>query len=145
MLFLRNLDAATIAAILVALVVGITFHEFSHAFVADQLGDHRPRALGRVSLNPADHIDPMGALMFVLVGFGWGKPVPVNMGALRPGRIGLSWVAIAGPIANLIVAIVLAVIDRVLGTLGTDPQVVHTFLRLATFFNLALGLFNLLP
>jgi Zn-dependent protease len=95
MLFLRNLEAATIAAILVALVVGITFHEFSHAFVADQLGDHRPRALGRVSLNPADHIDPMGALMFVLVGFGWGKPVPVNMGALRPGRIGLSWVAIA--------------------------------------------------
>ena len=90
MLFLRNLDAATIAAILVALVVGITFHEFSHAFVADQLGDHRPRALGRVSLNPADHIDPMGALLFVLVGFGWGKPVPVNMCALRPGSIGLS-------------------------------------------------------
>ena len=145
MLFLRNLDAATIAAILVALVVGITFHEFSHAFVADQLGDHRPRALGRVSLNPADHIDPMGALMFVLVGFGWGKPVPVNMGALRPGRIGLSWVSAAGP-------------ARERGGGGgaggdlpcardrhADVQVVAEFLSLAIYFNLALALFNLLP
>ena len=145
MLFLRNLDAATIAAILVALVVGITFHEFSHAFVADQLGDHRPRALGRVSLNPADHIDPMGALMFVLVGFGWGKPVPVNMGALRPGRIGLSWVSAAGPLANLAVAVVLAVIFRVLATATPNVPVVGEFLSLAVYFNLALALFNLLP
>ena len=83
MLFLRNLDAATIAAILVALVVGITFHEFSHAFVADQLGDHRPRALGRVSLNPADHIDPMGALTFVLVG---GELAP-RFAQLGAGRL----------------------------------------------------------
>jgi Zn-dependent protease len=145
MLFLRNLDAATIAAILVALVVGITFHEFSHAFVADQLGDHRPRALGRVSLNPADHIDPMGALMFVLVGFGWGKPVPVNMGALRPGRIGLSWVSAAGPLANLAVAVVLAVIFRVLAIATPNVPVVGEFLSLAVYFNLALALFNLLP
>jgi len=65
-------------------VVGITFHEFSHAFVADQLGDHQPRAQGRVSLNPARHIEPMGALFFVIAGFGWGKPVMVNSYALRP-------------------------------------------------------------
>lgn len=145
MLFLRDLDAITIAAVLVALVVGITFHEFSHAFVADQLGDHRPRALGRVSLNPADHIDPMGALMFVLVGFGWGKPVPVNVGALRPGRVGMSWVSAAGPLANVAVAVVLAVIYRVLVATGTDASVVRSFLGLAVYFNLALALFNLLP
>ena len=69
---------AEIAGIAVALVVGITFHEFSHAIVADQLGDHRPRALGRVSLNPLRHLDPLGSLFFLLAGFGWGKPVPVN-------------------------------------------------------------------
>jgi Zn-dependent protease len=145
MLFLRDLDAITIAAVLVALVVGITFHEFSHAFVADQLGDHRPRALGRVSLNPADHIDPMGALMFVLVGFGWGKPVPVNIGALRPGRIGMSWVSAAGPLANVAVAVLLAIVYRVLVTTGTDASVLRSFLGLAVYFNLALALFNLLP
>jgi Zn-dependent protease len=145
MLFIQNLDAVTIAAVLVALVVGITFHEFSHAFVADQLGDHRPRALGRVSLNPADHIDPMGALMFVLVGFGWGKPVPVNVGALRPGRIGMSWVSAAGPIANIAVAVVLAIAFRILEVTGSDVHVARQFLALAVYFNLALALFNLLP
>ena len=78
---------------LVALVVGITFHEFMHAYVADQLGDHRPRAMGRVSLNPTDHIDPIGAIFFLVAGFGWGKPVMVNPYALRPGRLGMAYVA----------------------------------------------------
>ena len=82
MLFFSDLGLAQIIGILVALVVGITFHEFSHAFVADQLGDHRPRALGRISLNPAAHIEPVGAIFFVLAGFGWGRPVPVNVYAL---------------------------------------------------------------
>lgn len=145
MLFLQDLDIVTILAILVALVVGITFHEFSHAWVADQLGDHRPRALNRVSLNPSDHIDPMGALMFVLVGFGWGKPVPVNIGALRPGRIGMSWVSAAGPLANVAVAVVLAVVYRVLDVAGVQAPTATQFLLLAVYFNLALALFNLLP
>jgi Zn-dependent protease len=71
-------DPEQIIGLLVALIVGTTFHEFSHAFVADQLGDHRPRAMGRVSLNPLHHLDPMGTLFFVMAGFGWGKPVLVN-------------------------------------------------------------------
>ena len=98
--------------LLVALVVGITFHEFMHAFVADQLGDHRPRAMGRVSLNPTAHIDPMGAIFFLIAGFGWGKPVQVNPYALRPGRFGMAYVAAAGPLANLVVASVAAVVFR---------------------------------
>src|SRR5688572_13122420 len=117
MLFL-DFSAAQIAGIAVALVIGITFHEFSHAFTADQLGDHRPRALGRVSLSPTAHIDPIGALVFVLAGFGWGKPVPVNVYALRPGRVGMAMVAAAGPIANVIVAVLAAVVFRVMNIAG---------------------------
>ena len=107
MIFL-DFTPAQIAGIAVALVVGITFHEFSHAFIADQLGDYRPRALGRVTLNPVAHIDPIGALVFLIAGFGWGKPVPVNIYALRPGRIGMALVSAGGPIANVVVAIAAA-------------------------------------
>jgi Zn-dependent protease len=128
----------------VALVVGITFHEFSHAFIADQLGDHRPRALGRVSLNPAAHIDPMGALVFLLAGFGWGKPVPVNVYALRPGRIGMAMVAAGGPIANVAVAMVAAVVHRVLEIGGIGGFVLDVAFWIV-LYNLLLAIFNLLP
>ena len=139
-----DLSPAQIAGIAVALVVGITFHEFSHAFIADQLGDHRPRALGRVSLNPLRHIDPVGAIVFVLAGFGWGRPVPVNVYALRPGRIGMAFVAGGGPIANVIVAAVAAVVYRVLemGGIGGFALDVSFWIVL---FNLLLAFFNLLP
>ncbi|HEX2194876.1 MAG TPA: site-2 protease family protein [Candidatus Limnocylindria bacterium] len=137
-------DPAALVGILVALLVGLTFHEFSHAFVADQLGDHRPRALGRVSLNPADHIDPLGAIMLLVAGFGWAKPVPVNPAALRPGRRAMSAVAAAGPLANVVVALVAAVSFRLLDTLGLEG-----FAREVAFytvvFNFVLALFNLLP
>ena len=148
MLFTRLDDPATIIGLLVALLVGITFHEFMHAFVADQLGDHRPRAMGRVSLNPTDHIDPVGALFFVIAGFGWGKPVMVNPVALRPGRIGMAYVAAAGPLANLVVASVAAVAFRgvVLAGVAEGPNdFVWQLLFAIVQFNIILGLFNLLP
>jgi Zn-dependent protease len=135
---------AQIIGIAVALVVGITFHEFSHAFIADQLGDHRPRALGRVSLNPGAHIDPMGALVFVLAGFGWGKPVPVNVYALRPGRMGMAMVAAGGPVANVIVAIVAAVVFRVLELTGVGGFALEVTSYIV-LYNLLLAIFNLLP
>ena len=141
-----SLSTATLVGIAVALVVGITFHEFSHALVADQLGDHRPRALGRVSLNPLRHLDPLGALFFLLAGFGWGKPVPVNAYALRPGRTGLTYVALAGPIANFAVAAAVAVIFRVLQQAGLlDAPFLREVVALIVYFNIALGLFNLIP
>src|SRR6188474_1714794 len=147
MLF-QGLNVGEIAGIAVALVVGITFHEFMHAFVADQLGDHRPRAMGRVSLNPTDHIDPVGALFFVIAGFGWGKPVQVNPYALRPGRIGMAYVAAAGPLANLVVALVAAVAFRgvvLAGAADSSSDFVWQLLFAIVQFNIILGLFNLLP
>lgn len=135
---------AQIIGIAVALVVGITFHEFSHAFIADQLGDHRPRALGRVSLNPVAHIDPMGAIVFALAGFGWGKPVPVNVYALRPGRVGMAMVAAGGPIANVLVAIVGAVVFRVLEIAGIGGIALDITFSIV-LYNLLLAVFNLLP
>ena len=143
MIFL-DFTPAQIAGIAVALVVGITFHEFSHAFIADHLGDHRPRALGRVTLNPMAHIDPVGALVFVLAGFGWGRPVPVNVYALRPGRIGMAIVAAGGPVANVIVAVVAAVLYRVLDMAGVEGLALEVG-RWIVFFNLLLALFNLIP
>lgn len=142
MLFL-DLTIAQVVGIAVALIVGITFHEFSHAFVADQLGDHRPRALGRVSLNPVDHIDPVGALVFILAGFGWGRPVPVNVYALRPGRVGMAWVAAAGPIANVVVAVLAAAVYRVAEPFA--PDFALAVLWFIVLYNLILALFNLLP
>lgn len=138
-----------IIGLLVALIVGTTFHEFSHAFVADQLGDHRPRAMGRVSLNPLHHLDPYGTLFFLLAGFGWGKPVMVNQYALRPGRSGMAWVAAAGPLANLVVAMVAAVVFRgtdLSGVFNSDTGLfVGNVLLWIVEFNVILGLFNLLP
>jgi Zn-dependent protease len=135
---------AQVVGIAVALVIGITFHEFSHAFTADQLGDHRPRALGRVSLSPTAHIDPVGALVFVLAGFGWGKPVPVNVYALRPGRVGMAMVAAAGPIANVIVAVLAAVVFRVMDIADVGGFALEV-MYFVVLYNLLLAVFNLLP
>src|SRR3989304_5223587 len=80
-------------ALVSALVAGISFHEFSHAFVADRMGDGLPRRMGRVTLNPLAHLDPAGTVLLFLVGFGWGKPVPVNPNATRNPKSALALVA----------------------------------------------------
>ena len=137
-------DPARLIASLVAIAIGLTFHEFSHALVAERLGDPRPRALGRVSLNPMRHIDPIGALMLLIVRFGWAKPVPVNPYALRPGRIGMTYVAAAGPLANLAVAIAFAIVVRVLDQLGVSGFAYDVVLEVV-FINVLLAIFNLIP
>ena len=144
---------------IVALVAGVTFHEFSHAFVADRLGDRTARNLGRVSLSPARHLDPAGSVFMLLAGFGWGKPVPVNPMRLRNGpQTGRAMVAAAGPISNIILA-VLAGLPIQLGLVDwwnplTRPfsldqwstgDYLALFLGAAIFFNLVLAVFNLLP
>lgn len=142
---LFNQSPEALLGIAVALVLGITFHEFSHALVADQLGDRRPRALGRVSLNPARHIEPLGAILFLIAGFGWGRPVPVNAYALRGGPRAIAWVSAAGPVANLIIAVVFAVPLRLLLMAGIELGLVGDILVLVVLYNVVLALFNLLP
>jgi Zn-dependent protease len=130
---------------IIALVVGLTFHEFSHALLADQLGDRQPRAMGRLTLNPIPHIDPIGALMLVVAGFGWAKPVMVNPAALRDGQRGMALVAFAGPIANVLVAIGFAVVYRVMGVVGMDDGFALRLVELIVRLNILLAIFNLIP
>jgi Zn-dependent protease len=144
---------------IVALVAGVTFHEFSHAFVADRLGDRTARMMGRVSLSPARHLDPAGSMFMLIAGFGWGKPVPVNPSRLRNGpQTGRAMVAAAGPVSNIILA-VLAGLPIQLGLVDwwnpltrpfsldqwTLENYVSLFLGAVIFFNLVLAVFNLLP
>lgn len=132
-------------AAVIALLVGLTFHEFSHALVADELGDHRPRAMGRLTLNPLPHIDPIGAVMLLIAGFGWAKPVMVNPYALRNGVRSMWLVAAAGPVANLVVAIGFAAVYRVLDLAGLEGGFLVDLVRNVVLLNVLLALFNLIP
>lgn len=145
MFFLLNLSIPTIVGLIVGMLAGITAHEFSHALAADQLGDRRPRALGRVSLNPLRHLDPFGTALLLLVGIGWGKPVPVAVEALRSGRTGMAVVAAAGPIANIVVALILAGTYRFIDLAGLGGPVALQLLYTATAVNLLLAILNLIP
>ncbi|MGH2463394.1 MAG: site-2 protease family protein [Candidatus Limnocylindria bacterium] len=135
---------AEVAGLVIGLLLGITLHEFSHALLADRLGDHGPRAMGRVSLNPLRHLDPLGTILLVLVGFGWGRPVPVNPAVLRRGRDGMAIVAAAGPVANVVVAVLLALGFRGLEAAGLDG-VAAVVIGTAVYLNLLLALLNFIP
>lgn len=132
------------AGFVVAIVLGITVHEFMHAFTAHRLGDDTGRLLGRMSLNPFAHLDPFGSLLLVLAGFGYGRPVPVNESRLQGGRTSWALVALAGPLANLVIAALCALPIRFGGAdlLGGAYFVI---LQSVVFYNCVLGLFNLIP
>jgi len=104
--------------ILPAILIGLTIHEFSHAFMADRLGDKTPKFQGRLTLNPFVHIDPIGFLMILLVGFGWAKPVQVNPGAFRNFHKDDLKVSLAGPLSNLLVAFIGAILIGLFAKLG---------------------------
>ena len=145
--------------IVFALITAVTIHEFSHALVASILGDNTARRLGRLSLNPMRHLDPGGTIMMFIAGFGWGKPVPVDVGQLSRGYADSALVAAAGPLSNLIFAFLLAIpfkagllvpaglsLDRVAHVMtGGLSSGIADILAIIIFFNLLLGVFNLLP
>jgi Zn-dependent protease len=131
-----------------ALLLAVTIHEVAHGWVADRLGDPTARLQGRLTLNPLPHIDPFGALAFVLVGFGWAKPVPVNAINLRNPRRDMVLVAAAGPISNFVAAFVglvaLVLVRRVVPAEALAEPLGGILLWVFQF-NLALGIFNLIP
>src|SRR5215831_701759 len=128
-----------------ALLIAVTVHELAHALVADRLGDPTARRLGRLTLNPLPHIDPLGALCFVLGGFGWAKPVPVNAQNLRHPVRDMTWVAAAGPISNFLVAFGALILLSLLGRSGLLPDLLRVVISYIFSFNLLLGIFNLIP
>jgi Zn-dependent protease len=138
----------------IPVIVAITFHEAAHGFVAYLLGDDTAYRLGRVSLNPLRHIDPVGTILFPAMLlllrapfiFGYAKPVPVNIGKTHSPRLGMILVAAAGPAMNIVLAIIAALIFHVVAYLpNTSAQWVFDNAKNALFLNVILAVFNLFP
>ncbi len=132
----------------IIVILSAIIHEYSHGWVAEQLGDPTARLAGRLTLNPIAHIDPIGTILVPLILvmlpggfiFGWAKPVPFNPLNLRDKRWGPALVALAGPASNLLIALSLAVVIRLLG-----PGSFASFLALIVYINILLAVFNLVP
>lgn len=138
-----------------AVIIAITFHEYAHAWMADKLGDDTPRMQGRLTLNPLSHLDPVGFVLLMFAGFGWGKPVQINTRNFNRNvsmQKGETLVSLAGPLMNFILAIVFAII---LGAIymfvpgsffaTTAGGLVYILLQECVIMNIGLGVFNLLP
>ena len=124
------------------LVFALVFHEFSHAWVANKLGDPTARYSGRLTLNPLAHLDPFGSLMILFMGFGWAKPVPVDSRYLANPRVDMMKIAFAGPAANLLLAFVGGTIIR---TGLVDGSITLMILLRFTQINIMLAVFNMIP
>ena len=144
---------ALVLGYLFALVIGFTLHEAAHAFVAYKQGDPTPKFFGRLSLNPAKHIDPLGLVMLLLVGFGYAKPVPVNPQNFRHGRLSNFLVSFAGIFTNIVLALVFSCLyvvfaffapSAIFGS-GFFSFLLYAFLQFGIVINLSLAVFNLIP
>jgi Zn-dependent protease len=142
-------DPLTFVLLAAGLIFAIALHEYAHALAADLQGDRMPRAMGRLTLNPVKHLDPLGTVALVLVGFGWGKPVEFRISALSSKRFGAAIVALAGPAMNLLLALLSAVILGIALKASPDLRfegsVVTDFLVLFSSINVLLAVFNMIP
>jgi Zn-dependent protease len=127
--------------IAISLVMSLTIHEFSHAFVAYKLGDSTAKYMGRLSLDPRAHLDPLGTLLLLYAGFGWGKPVPFDATNLKHPKRDSALIAFAGPLSNISLAIILSIILRIFSPSGLLLEVAFVLINL----NLILAFFNLIP
>jgi len=130
----------------ISLIISISIHEFAHAFIASKLGDPTAKLLGRVTLNPLAHLDPLGTFLLLFAGFGWGKPVPFNPIYLKNPKRDVAIISFAGPASNFLLAILVSVVIRL--TPQTDLglfTLIHYLLYMIAFYNLVLGFFNLIP
>lgn len=146
---------AKISIMLVPALFAVTLHEVAHGYAAERFGDPTARMLGRLTFNPLKHLDPIGTLALLVFGFGWARPVPVNFGNLRHPRRDMIWVALAGPLANLAIALVSALLLRGLlhlaaylppqGAALAVLQPVALMAGFSLYINVLLGVFNLVP
>lgn len=146
---------AKISIMLVPALMAVTFHEVAHGLFAEKFGDPTARLLGRLTPNPIKHLDPVGTLALLIFGFGWARPVPVNTHNLRNPKGDMIWVALAGPLANLLLAILSAFVLRAAvyasGVISADQMIYHVLEPLALmagfslYINIILAVFNLLP
>ena len=132
--------------LLPTLIFSLCFHEFAHGYVAYVLGDHTAARNGRLTLNPLAHLDPMGSIMILFVGFGWAKPVPVNPMNFQNPRIDMIKVAFAGPASNLLLAFIGGIIIRFINfnDIVLSSMLIQT-LYFFMYINIALAVFNMLP
>lgn len=131
----------TFILIALALILSLSFHEAAHAFVANKLGDPTAKLLGRLTLNPLAHLDPMGTFLLLFAGIGWGKPVPFNPNYLKNPKRDSALISFAGPFSNFLLAVTFALLLRLVGQAG----ILGTFFYLMVLYNLLLGFFNLIP
>jgi Zn-dependent protease len=137
------------------LLFALTFHEFAHGYVAYRLGDPTAKNAGRLTLNPLKHLDPIGTIAFFFIKFGWAKPVPVNPANFRNPRKDMLWVALAGPMTNLALALISAIITKTLWFLASSLPYsaiaeailvpLNAMLIASVWINLVLCIFNFLP
>jgi Zn-dependent protease len=147
-----GLDVPTIISRMIVLLLAFTIHELAHAITADYLGDPTPRRMGRITLNPIAHLDPIGTLLLLVSGFGWAKPVMVQPFNMKGNpRTSMALVAVAGPLSNVLMAIIFVIPVR-LGLIGIQTQSSAGILPNVEFLifqliwiNIILALFNLLP
>jgi len=138
---LFRLPPEVLVLLIPVLLFALVFHEFSHAWVANKLGDPTARYAGRLTLNPMAHLDPIGGLMILFVGFGWAKPVPVDIRYLRNPRVDMMKIAFAGPASNLLLAFIGGTILRSGFVHGTVAMMIMLF----TQINIMLAVFNMIP
>ncbi len=142
MLSLLFSNPAAFIIIFGGLILAIGIHEAAHAFTADYLGDPTPRSLGRTTLNPLAHLDPLGTIVILVTGmFGWGKPAPYDPYNLRDPKRDTALIALSGPVSNLLLAAILSLVLRFIDVPITISMILFVLIRL----NLTLALFNLLP
>jgi len=133
------------------ILLALSFHEYAHAYVANMYGDDTAKQRGRLTLNPLAHLDPLGTIMVFLVHFGWAKPVPVNPHRLRNPKKDMIWISAAGPLSNMILALISGILLRLIFAIGGTPGL-HSVIGLVALMvvmslkiNLALAIFNLFP
>ena len=141
-------NLADLPYVIVVLLIAFTVHEFAHAYVAYKFGDPTAKNQGRLTLNPKEHLDPVGTILLLIFGFGWARPVPVNRYNFKNPRLAGVLVSVAGPLSNLLIAIIGYIIFFLMLSseiTGAWTQYVFTFINVLVNINILLFVFNLLP